>query len=450
MDNPLKSFPKSIRARRTLVFCVVAAMMSIAFSVVFLLFEGDQEVQASQARISKTLDYVLPLLGTENLPTVLPGDKDLAVQVVDSGGRTVAASRQLVGRPPMVAFPSAAAISRSEQALCPPAGLTGCMTVGSFKIYRPDGYWLLHVATPVTPWYGSGTALVFVTGMSVLMTAMVAGGTFYLVNRDISAITAIGTELAEINAAELDRRVPVADANQEEIKHLAETVNDTLDRLERAYHQLRQFTADASHDLRSPLTAMRTQLEEAVMHPEDTDWPATSAAVLASVDRLQSIVADLLTLARLDAGAPLSPHPTDLGRLVDDELDRRVCRTRYVKDVQSDVVVAGDRLGLTRLLVNLVDNAERHAESAITVTVRADGPTAILEVLDDGDGIASEDREKVFARFTRLDASRNRDAGGTGLGLSIAREIAKAHHGTLTIEDSDRGARFVLRLPAVS
>jgi signal transduction histidine kinase len=110
------------------------------------------------------------------------------------------------------------------------------------------------------------------------------------------------------------------------------------------------------------------------------------------------------------------------------------------------------RLRITRLLANLLDNAERHATSQITVTlradtVRADGSTATLEVIDDGAGIAPEHREKVFDRFTRLDASRNRDAGGTGLGLPIARQIAQAHQGTLTIQDSTRGARFVLRLP---
>jgi signal transduction histidine kinase len=111
------------------------------------------------------------------------------------------------------------------------------------------------------------------------------------------------------------------------------------------------------------------------------------------------------------------------------------------------VVVDGDRLQLARLLTNLLDNAERHAESQIIVTLRRQGEEAVLEVVDDGTGIAPEHREKVFERFTRLDASRSRDAGGTGLGLPIAREIATAHLGTLTIEDSDTGARFVLRLP---
>jgi signal transduction histidine kinase len=110
--------------------------------------------------------------------------------------------------------------------------------------------------------------------------------------------------------------------------------------------------------------------------------------------------------------------------------------------------VCGDALRLGRLLTNLVDNAERHAVAQITVTVRTDEEgDAVLEVLDDGAGIDPEQWEVVFRRFTRLDAARSRDSGGTGLGLSIARHIAEAHGGSLRIEPSDRGARFVLRLP---
>src|SRR3984893_27285 len=170
-------------------------------------------------------------------------------------------------------------------------------------------------------------------------------------------------------------------------------------------------------------------------------------SVLAGVDRLQAIVTDLLTLARLDAGAPLTRNLTDLGRLGGAGLDRRTYRMEIVKDLRQNVFVDCDRLRIIRVLVNLLDNAERHATSQITVIVRADGPTTTLEVIDDGAGIAPEHRETVFDRFTRLEASRDRDAGGTGLGLAIAREIAEAHQGTLTVQDSERGARFVLRLP---
>jgi signal transduction histidine kinase len=192
---------------------------------------------------------------------------------------------------------------------------------------------------------------------------------------------------------------------------------------------------------------MRIQVEEALMYPDDTDWPRTATAGLAEIERLQAIVTDLLTLARLDAGAPLTRDMTDLGQLVGAGLDRRTYRVEIVRDLDQNVFIECDQLRITRLLVNLLDNAERHATSQITVIVRADGSAATLEVIDDGAGIAAEHREMVFDRFTRLDASRDRDAGGTGLGLAIAREIAEAHEGTLTIQDSERGARFVLRLP---
>jgi hypothetical protein len=204
-------------------------------------------------------------------------------------------------------------------------------------------------------------------------------------------------------------------SHQAEFTLLAETVNATLDRLEGAYQKLRSFTSDASHDLRSPLTAMRTEVEEAVMYPDDTDWPQTAKAVLAAIDRLQAIVTDLLTLDRLDANAPLTRKPTDLAQLVNAELDRRTPRKQIVTDLQPNVVIDCDRLRITRVLANLLDNAERHATSQITVTLRADTPradgaTAILEVIDDGPGITAEHREKVFERCTRLDAARNRDA----------------------------------------
>jgi signal transduction histidine kinase len=416
----------------------------IGVSVLFLVFVGSQEADAARVRATGAWNRVVPLIRQGPLPSVLPGGEHAAIQVVDAQGRAVAATRQLVGKPPIATFRSTNGDVRAARPLCPPAGLKGCMTVVSYKVYQPDGIWLLYVAVPVVAWYGNATALFFAIGVSVLVTAMMAAWAFRDLTKALVPVNDIRTELAEITATGLDRRVPVP-RNYEEVGFLAETVNDTLDRLENAYQQLRRFTSDASHDLRSPITAMRVQLEEARMYPQDTDWPKMTAAVLAGVDRLQAIVTDLLTLARLDARAPLTRDTTDLGRLVGAELDRRTYR--IVKDLRRNVFVDCDRLRITRVLVNLLDNADRHATSKITVIVRADGPTATLEVIDDGAGIAVEQREVVFDRFTRLDASRDRDAGGTGLGLAIAREIAQAHEGTLTIQDSERGARFVLRLP---
>ncbi|MCW2913046.1 MAG: Signal transduction histidine kinaselike protein [Actinomycetia bacterium] len=403
----------------------------------------------AQGRATTGWDRVLPLIKLGRLPALLPDRKDgkvQAIQVLDARNRVVAATRQLVGEPPITTLRSTDGGVRTQRTLCPPAGLKGCMTVISYKVYsQPGGIWLLNVAVPTVPWYGNATALVLAIGASLLITAMMAAWAFRMVGKDFAPVEAIRTELAEITATGLDRRVPVP--KHQEIRSLAETVNDTLDRLEGAYQQLRQFTSDASHDLRSPITAMLAQVEEGLMYPDDTDWPRTATAVLTGIERLQAIVTDLLTLARLDARAPLTRNPTDLAQLVSAELGRRTYRKEIVKDLRQNVFIDCDRLRITRGHTNMIDNAERHATSKITVSVRADGPTAALEVIDDGAGIAAEQREMVFDRFTRLDASRDRDAGGTGLGLAIAREITEAHQGTLTIQDSERGTRFVLRLP---
>ncbi|GIH23339.1 two-component sensor histidine kinase [Acrocarpospora phusangensis] len=424
----------------------VVLFVCIAVSFLFLLYVAGKDTDRVEARATEAWNRVVPLIREGPLPSLLPDSQVEAIQVLDARGNVVASTQQLLGKPPMATFLSGNGDVRSAQVLCPPRGLVGCSTVVSYKVYQPDGIWPLYVAVPVIPWYGDATALLLAIGVSVLVTAGITGWVFRDLTKVVAPVNAMQAELAEITASRLDRRVPVP-RKYGEIKFLAETVNDTLDRLEGAYQQLRRFTSDASHDLRSPISAMRVQLDQALMYPQDTDWPKMATSVLAGVDRLQAIVTDLLTLARLDARAPLSRNPTDLSMLVAAEVDRRTYRVELVKNLRRNVYVECDRLRITRVLVNLLDNAERHANSRITVSVRSEGCTAIMEVLDDGAGIAPEQREMVFERFTRLAASRERDSGGTGLGLPIAREIAEAHQGTLTIQDSERGARFVLSLP---
>jgi signal transduction histidine kinase len=160
------------------------------------------------------------------------------------------------------------------------------------------------------------------------------------------------------------------DRPRDEIRPLAQTVNATLDRLEAGLQRERRFTSDASHDLRTPITAMRTQMEEALLHPEEADWPATAEATLDSLERLRAIVTDLLTLSRLDAGARDIEAPVNVSELVKGELARRPRMVTVVRDLQPDVV-RGNHLQLVRLLTNLLDNAERHATSTITVSLRS-------------------------------------------------------------------------------
>jgi signal transduction histidine kinase len=267
---------------------------------------------------------------------------------------------------------------------------------------------------------------------------VVAGMTWISVGRALAPVAAIRAKVADITARDLHQRVPVP-GSKDEIAALATTVNGTLDRLETAVDTHKRFVADAAHELRSPIATLRARLELA--EPSELTREA-----LADVERLQSLAADLLILAKLDAGEPLRAAELDLGQVAAEESvrARRRPEVRLELDIEPDVVMKGSRAHLDRLMTNLADNAVRHAASTVRVRVHAEEDQAVLQVQDDGPGIPPEQREAVFARFTRLDEARARDAGGAGLGLPIARDIAHLHGGTLVYADSGFIAKFPL------
>ena len=427
----------------------LSALVCLAVSSLLVVAIHTQAVDRRTEQTSGAALKIVQLVKRDHVPRVLPNGDAKAIQVLNARGQVVSSTKELTGKPPMAAFRAGGDGIRAKGELCPPRGLTGCTTVISYRVFQPDGEWLVYAANDSVSWYVSPTFIGLCIGVSALLVALIAFGTSRTISRTLAPVSVIRDELAEITITDTGRRVSVPEADNE-IQELAETVNATLDRLEGSLKQLQRFTSDASHDLRSPITAIRARIEAALLDPEDVDWPETANRVLESLDRLQAIVTDLLTLARLDAGVPRDVDTIDLPGLVSAEL-RRSTRTKEVRtDLQPRVLVVGDRLRLNRLLTNLLDNAERHARSLIKVTVRAEHDVAVLEVQDDGTGIAPEHREVVFQRFARLEAARHKDVNGTGLGLPIAREIAKAHGGSLTIEDSKIGARFVLRIPIQS
>ncbi|MGY0069826.1 sensor histidine kinase [Streptomyces sp. QTS137] len=278
-----------------------------------------------------------------------------------------------------------------------------------------------------------------------LLAALVAGMTWTVTGRALRPVAGIREEMAAITASEdLTRRVPEP-ATHDEIARLARTTNETLTALETSVERQRRFVADASHELRSPIASLRTQLEVAAAHPELLDL---DGAVEDTV-RLQHLAADLLLLARLDAGERPVDARVDLAALAREEA---AGRTGVTVDVEpgEPAEVAGSRGQLARVLGNLLDNGRRHARERVSVTVRREGDRAVLGVADDGDGVAEADRERIFERFVRLDAARSRDDGGAGLGLAIARDVAVRHGGTLTAGAAPSGgALFELRLPLV-
>ena len=227
-------------------------------------------------------------------------------------------------------------------------------------------------------------------------------------------------------------------------------MNAMLDRVETAARRQQQFVADASHELRSPLTRIRSELEVDLAHPGRADPGATHRSVLEEVTALQRLVEDLLFLARSDAGATvLRAEPVDLDDVVLRAASALRAEGRVVVDVTGVTAaqVVGDPILLARAVGNLADNAARHAARRVTFAVAGRGEVAAVTVADDGPGIPPDQQERVFERFTCLDEAR-KGGRGTGLGLAIARDAVVRHGGTLTVDGGRRpGARFVITLP---
>ncbi|MGX1548991.1 sensor histidine kinase [Streptomyces adustus] len=287
-------------------------------------------------------------------------------------------------------------------------------------------------------------AVAMLAGLPLVL--LVVGGVTWLVTRRaLAPVEGIRREMAAITASEdLSRRVPEP-ASHDEVARLARTTNETLTALEAAVDRQRRFVADASHELRSPIASLRTQLEVGSAHPQLLDVPGA----VKDTERLQHLAADLLLLARLDAGERPGQGRVDLGELVREELGRRPAdRTPVSLHADEELQVAGSRGQLTRVIGNLLDNAQRHARAEVVVRVTARGDRIVLTVADDGSGVPAAERERIFERFVRLDDARARDDGGAGLGLAIARDVARRHGGTLTATESPSGgALFELSLP---
>ena len=425
---------------------VAVALVVASLAMLSLLRENLHGNAEQSARVKAVA--VAKLAADGRLTTLVPLGPDADfVQVVNADGKVVAVSQNVIGRPALVPPPGDKPDTELGQ-----LGIKLHDQVTSVIADTPKGQVVVSagVSLGAADDAESTTALILAVGCPLLLLT-VALVTWRVTGRALRPVEAIRSEVAAIGEQELHRRVPIP-TGDDEITRLATTMNGMLDRLDLAGRRQRQFIADASHELRSPIAVLRTQLEVARGHPDADVRAELVEGSLQDAERLQALAADLLFLARLDAGSVDRPtEPTDLTELVRATVRRRgtmLCDL-VLDEVEDEVIVPGNRLWLTRLVTNLVDNAERHARGTVRIRVRTDDATAegVLEVANDGPTVDPADRERIFERFTRLDDARSRDDGGTGLGLSIARDIAHHHGGTLAIVDSARGATFQARLP---
>ncbi len=299
-------------------------------------------------------------------------------------------------------------------------------------------------------------------GIGAVLLALLALGAVLLVRRELGPLEAVTEAADSLAVSDLSRRVAVP-ASGSEVGRLATAFNTMIDRIERSFteqraseERVRRFAADASHELRTPLASIQGFAE---LHRSSPTGDEAHDLAWQRVDeearRLTGLVEDLLALARHDQGAPVRRDAVDLAEVAREAVTdmRASAPDRSIEvDTPDELLVLGDERQLRQVTLNLLGNAVAHTPPGTPVALRLTNGHARpeLRVVDHGPGIPPDQRQRVFQRFVRLDASRARTSGGTGLGLSIVEALVAGHDGQVWVEDTPGGgATFVVRLPSV-
>ena len=270
-----------------------------------------------------------------------------------------------------------------------------------------------------------------------LLIVLVGSVTWFIAGRALRPIEDLRRQAASISQSHPDTKLPVPKTN-DEVARLADTLNDMLARINASSTRQREFVSDASHELRSPITSMHTALEVASLHPETTSVEQLSEELLRETTRMQNMVAALLELARVEDGRESPLEPIDIAPAI----------TQTTGEKCSELIVEADADQIESALRNLVDNARRYASSKVEVSILRSDSDVTIVVEDDGPGVPTDQRERIFERFARIDEGRARADGGVGIGLALVKRIAQRHHGTVMVGDSELGgARFSFQLP---
>ncbi|UBU17821.1 sensor histidine kinase [Nonomuraea gerenzanensis] len=457
INRPGRLYPQSLRAR----FALAAG----ALSLVVLTVVGALAAYGVRNRVAADISEQIHVAVVDWVSRMRPGylpppspakpsARARYLQLVDSRGRVVAANADAAGKAPLSTVRPAPGRGLQDSTVCPSWSEGECLLVTALRLDPrmpdaplPDEVHFVYAGT-VQPVIVTKYYLEAGFGAAVLIGSLVAAwGTWMVVGRTLRPVQAISTKMREATARDLSIRVPTP-PHEDEIAEFAHASNAYLDRLEKTVTAYRRFASMVSHELRSPVTALRTQAEEALMYPREVDTHAALRNTLRSAERLEAIIDDLLAYTRVTHATCEAYQPLNLIALARDEMsalprDGIPIRLRAV----GDPTVRGSRVQLARVLNNLLANARRHARTHVEVTVEQDGRQAVVTVQDDGAGIAAEDRERIFQPFVRLTEGLRLDPGGSGLGLAISRETCQAHGGSLSVEDCPSGARFVVRLP---
>ncbi|MGH8963353.1 MAG: sensor histidine kinase [Jatrophihabitantaceae bacterium] len=434
---------QSLRARLTLLATTLFTLAVLTGAILLIVLQKYALVRVLDSSALKTAtDIARQVKQHPSLTTVQATTGGItAVQVVDADNNVVAASAGTDRTTPMLTdkqLPEARAGVRfdidsttSDARLRVLAAKAGSKTVYvETDLSRVDDS--VRIVT---------RAALIGGPLAVLLMGFASYAVVALTLRPVAALR---HGAADITAAGLaDQRLPVPGA-KDEIHRLAVTLNAMLDRIDSATARQRTFVGDAAHELRSPLASLRVQLEVAQRLGPESDWTGLIDDVMVDVQRLDRLVEDLLALARVDEAGEPRREPVQLDALIATIVGGYVhARVPVTTSGDHDVEISGDPDGLRRVIVNLVDNALRYARTEVAIELRrgllAGRPIVRLTVTDDGPGIAPEERERVFDRFYRITAARDRESGGTGLGLPIVRDLVRAHGGSVRLTDRPGG-----------
>jgi signal transduction histidine kinase len=431
----------TVRSRLTLLAAALVAATLIVSAAGLVMLDQRLLVRAVDETLVQRADNIETDVARGAIDIALRSEGDLEdsfAQIIDGHGLVVAATANVASFPAVTGpvGPELGQVFRTVPA--------SPLSKHQFRILARavpsmSGMNTLVVAKNLDDVTESVRILVLSLAISIpIVVSLLAALVWWLMGRALAPVEAIRAEVSGMQGADLHRRVPVRN-NDDEISRLALTMNALLERVEQATHRQREFVADASHELRGPLTRIRSLLEVSIAHPGIAKPEATFRSALSDITKLEQLVGDLLFLARSESGRQEVPDvAVDLDDLVLDQV--RELRTRGRVRVDTSAVsaarVRGDANQLKRAISNLASNAERHAATTVTFELREYNGQSELVVADDGPGIPKEQRDAVFQRFTRLDDARSRDSGGAGLGLAIVQDIVARHSGTVNIGTS--------------
>jgi signal transduction histidine kinase len=436
--------PGTVRARVTVVAGLALTAAVVLGLVVMYRLQLNSADQTIHGQLGTYATQIEQSAVRGRFPQPLPASglgQTAQAQVLAPDGTVLAATRNWAGRPALYLY------------TLPPGSTTPVRTPAGDRVLPDDlseyGEHATVDGRPVAIITTARTYLqsqveqmfarLLVIGVPVLL--VLAGGTVWLVvGRALRPVEQIRGAVTAITSADLSQRVPEP-GTDDEIGRLARTMNDMLARLDDAAARQRRFVADASHELRSPLTAIRTGLEVGLAHPDRAPWPQIARRAVRQSQRLEQLIAQLLVLAKADAHQPAARRqPVDLAALLADLGAATPAPGISIElSVPTGMTTTGNPEDLSRMFRNLVDNAVRYARHRVLVTAAAGPAIVVVQIADDGPGIPAEERERVFGRFVRLDASREQASGSAGLGLAIAREIATAHGATIVLTEAPGG-----------